>query len=59
MDLDIRSFVKENKLTFSLSEKNIFNTKTFRNYAINDISVSKTEYKLQSRNVLMKMDFRF
>jgi hypothetical protein len=59
MDLDIKYIVKENNLTFSLSGQNLFNTETFRNYAINDISVSKTEYKLQPRYMLIKMDFRF
>lgn len=59
MDLDMKYIVKENKLTFSLSGQNLFNTETFRNYSINDISVSKTEYKLQPRYVLIKMDFRF
>jgi hypothetical protein len=59
MDLDARYVVKENKLTFSLSGNNILNTKTFRNYSISDISISKTEYRLQPRYVLLKMEYRF
>ena len=59
MDLYARYVVKENKLTFSLSGNNILNTKTFRNYSISDISISKSEYKLQPRYVLLKMEYRF
>ena len=59
MDLEARYTIKENKLTFSLSGNNLFNTATYKNYSINDISVSKTEYRLQPRYVLLKMEFRF
>lgn len=59
MDLEARYTIKENKLTFSLSGNNLFNTEFFRNYSINDISISKTEYRLQPRYVLLKMEFRF
>lgn len=59
MDLEARYTVKENKLTFSLSGNNLFNTKTFRSFNINDISISKTEYRLQPRYGLLKMEYRF
>lgn len=59
LDLEARYVFKENKLTFSLSGNNLFNTETFRNYSISDISISKTEYRLQPRYVLLKMEFRF
>lgn len=59
MDLEARYTIKENKLTFSLSGNNLFNTETFRSYNINDISISKTEYRLQPRYVLLKMEYRF
>jgi hypothetical protein len=59
MDLEARYSIKENKLTFSLSGNNLFNTETFRSYNINDISISKTEYRLQPRYVLLKMEYRF
>ena len=59
LDLEARYVVKENKLTFSLSGNNLFDTKTFKNYSISDISISKTEYRLQPRYVLLKMEFRF
>lgn len=59
MDLESRYTIKENKLTFSLSGNNLFNTETFRSYNINDISISKTEYLLQPRYILLKMEYRF
>jgi hypothetical protein len=59
MDLEARYTFKANKLTFSLSGNNLFNTETFRNYNITDISISKTEYRLQPRYLLLKMEFRF
>jgi CarboxypepD_reg-like domain len=58
-DLNTRYTLKKNKLIFSISGKNLFNTQTFRNYAITDISVSTTEYKLLPRYVLLKMEYRF
>ncbi|UPT70455.1 MAG: TonB-dependent receptor [Flavobacterium sp. JAD_PAG50586_2] len=59
LDIEARYTVKENKLTFFLSGNNLFNTETFRNYSISDINSSKTEYKLQPRYVLLKVEFRF
>lgn len=59
LDLEARYTVKENKLTFFLSGNNLFNTTTFKNYNITDIDISKTEYKLQPRYILLKMEFRF
>ncbi len=59
LDLEARYVVKENKLTFSISGNNLFNTETFRNYSISDINISKTEYRLQPRYVLLKMEYRF
>lgn len=59
LDLEARYVVSENKLTFSLSGNNLFNTETFRNYSISDINISKTEYRLQPRYVLLKMEYRF
>jgi hypothetical protein len=58
-DLDTRYTVKENKLTFSLSGQNLFNTEVFRSYSITDISMSKSEFRLQPRYVLLKMEYRF
>lgn len=59
MDLDAKYVIKQNKLTLSLSGNNLFNTKTFRNYSITDISISKTEYRLIPRYILLKMEYRF
>lgn len=59
LDLDARYVVKENKLTFSLSGNNLFNTETFRNFSISDIAISQTEFRLQPRYVLLKMEYRF
>lgn len=59
MDLEARYVVKKDKLTFSLSGNNLFNTNTFKSYTISDISISKTEYRLQPRYALLKMEFRF
>ena len=59
LDAETHYVVKENKLTFFLSANNLFNTKTFKNYSITDVDISKTEYKLQPRYVLLKIEFRF
>jgi hypothetical protein len=58
-DLEARYIILENKLTLSLSGQNLFNTTRFLNYSINHISISKTEYKLQPRIVLLKIEYRF
>lgn len=59
LDLETRYVIKENKLTFSLSGNNLFNTEKFRSYSISDINISKTEYRLMPRYVLLKMEYRF
>lgn len=59
LDLEARYVVKENKLTFFLSGNNLFNTQTFKNYSVSDISISQTEYRLVPRYVLLKMEYRF
>tara|TARA_B110000259_G_C14026931_1_gene405062 strand:+ start:1331 stop:3997 length:2667 start_codon:yes stop_codon:yes gene_type:complete len=58
-DLEARYKLKKNKLTLSLQGKNLFNTETFRTFSISDISTSTTEYRLLSRYVLLKMEYRF
>ena len=58
-DLEAKYKLKKNKLTLSLSGKNLFNTDTFKTFFINDISTSTTEYKLLPRYVLLKMEYRF
>jgi len=59
MDLDARYTMIENKLTLSLSGQNLSNTKTFRSYSIDDISFSRSEYRLLPRYILLKAEFRF
>jgi hypothetical protein len=59
LDFDVRYTINENKLTFMLSGKNLFNTNTFRNFAISDIGNTTTEYRLMPRYVLLKMEYRF
>ena len=58
-DIEARYTLKENKLIFSLSGKNLFNTDTFRTFSISDISTSTTEYRLLPRYVLLKVKYRF
>lgn len=59
LDLEGKYVLKDNKITLYFSGNNLFNTKTFTNYNITDISVSKTEYRLQPRFVLLKLEYRF
>ena len=58
-DVEARYNLNENKLSFSLSGKNLFNTNTFKTFSISDINTSITEYRLLSRYVLLKMKYRF
>lgn len=50
---------KNKKLNLSLSAKNLFNTQTFRNFNITDISTSTTSYRLLPRIILLNVDFKF
>lgn len=59
LDLQSKYTAKENKLSFTLSGKNLFNTKTFSEYYVNDVSVYASEYRLLPRYVLLKIDYRF
>ena len=58
-DIEARYVIKENKLTLSVSGNNLFNTTMFRDYSISDISISRTEYRLQPRYILLKAEYRF
>ncbi len=59
LDVEARYVLKQNKLTFFLSGNNLLNTETFRNYSLSDISISETEYRLQFRYLLLKVEYRF
>lgn len=59
LDLNAKYILKKNKLIFTLYGKNLFNTNTFRNYSINDVSIQSTEFKLLPRHLLLKATYRF
>lgn len=58
-DLEGRYVLKQNKLIFFISGNNLFNTSNFRVINVSDISLSRTEYKLQPRYLLFKVECRF
>jgi hypothetical protein len=47
------------KFRFSLSGKNLFNTRTFTNFSISDISTTTTSFRLLPRIILVSVDFKF
>jgi hypothetical protein len=59
LDIDATYKFLKDKLTLSISGKNLFNTQKFRNYSISDFSSSTTEFRLLPRYVLLKMEYRF
>jgi hypothetical protein len=59
LDLEARYVVKNNKITFFLSGNNLFNKDSFTNFSINDISISRTQFRLQPRYLLIKIEYRF
>ncbi len=59
LDFKVNYKLLENKLNLSLSGNNLLNTETFKDYSISDISIAKTEYKLQPRYVLLTAEYRF
>lgn len=59
LDVDAHYKLIENKLTLGITGKNLFNTESFRNFSISDIGTSTTEYRLLSRFVLLKLEYRF
>lgn len=59
LDIDFKYVIKQNRLTLFLSGNNLFDTRIFRNFSITDISINRTEYKLQPRFILLKMEYRF
>lgn len=59
LDLEARYKLIENKLSLGIAGKNLFNTKTFKNFSVSDIGTSTTEYRLLPRIMLLKMEYRF
>lgn len=58
-DFRFRYHIVENKLTLSAVGNNLFNTKSYKDFMISDVSISKTEYKLLPRYLLLKLEYRF
>ena len=59
LDFEADYKIFDQKLTFSVTGKNIFKTQTFRRYEITDIGSTMTEYRLLPRFVLLRMMYRF
>jgi hypothetical protein len=59
LDTEAQYKIIKNKLTLSISGKNLFNTQKFRNFSISDFGSSTTEFRLLPRYVLLKMEYRF
>ncbi len=59
IDFEAKYIVKQNKLSFSIFGNNLTNTTLFKNYSVNDLSIYKTEIRLQPRYLLFKIDYRF
>ena len=58
-DATLQYDYQPNKLTFTLSGRNLTNTKQFTTYFVNDISSSQTQYQLIPRYVLASIKYRF
>lgn len=58
-DFTAMYITKNKKLNFGLSARNLFNTRTFRNFSISDISTSTTSYRLLPRIVMLNVNFKF
>ena len=58
-DLDAKYVIKHNKLIIFVSGNNLINTRNFRVINVSDIGVSRTEYRLQPRYLLFKIEYRF
>ncbi len=59
LDMDWKYIIKPNKLTLTLSGRNLLDTDSFRTASITDISALTTEYNLIPRYVLLKAEYRF
>lgn len=59
LDFNAKYNVIKSKLTFGLTGKNLFNTKSFREFSISDIGNSTTEYRLLPRFILFNLKYRF
>jgi len=58
LDIDWKYVIKPNKLTLTLSGRNLLDADSFRTASITDISALTTEYNLLPRYVLLKAEYR-
>ena len=58
-DLNLKYVIKKNKLNLFFSGKNLFNTERFRTFSINDVSTYTTEYRLLTRFLLLRLEYKF
>ncbi|CDF81155.1 TonB-dependent receptor [Formosa agariphila KMM 3901] len=59
LDFDANYRLIKDKLELGLTAKNLFNTERFKTYSVSDIGTSSTEYRLQPRYVLLKLEYKF
>lgn len=58
-DFSVFYDLKKYKTRFDITAKNIFNTRSFRNALLTDISRSTTEYRLLPRYISIGIDYNF
>jgi len=58
-DFSVFYDLKKYKTRFDITAKNIFNTRSFRNALLTDISRSTTEYRLLPRYISVGIDYNF
>ncbi|HYX09508.1 MAG TPA: carboxypeptidase-like regulatory domain-containing protein [Bacteroidales bacterium] len=59
IDFEANYEIRKNKLSLSLSGKNLMNTSLYRNYLVDDISISTTEYRLFPSFFILGVKYRF
>lgn len=59
LDFQTSYQLPKNKLTLSLTGKNLFNTNTFRTFSVNDIGSSTAEFRLLPRYLMLRAEIRF
>lgn len=59
LDFEGKYTLKNNKITFFISANNLFNTKVFKNYTVSDVYITKTEFGLMPRYMLLKLEYKF
>jgi len=58
LDIDATYKLIPNKVSISLEGRNLFDTRTFRNYAVSDISTTTTSYRLLPRFAVLSLKYR-